>query len=118
MGLSLVELQDIESCEDELSSCYSPAQVQQLCKVLGIHPAELFGRATEPPISAAELVTATLEECRSRGIPLEQLEDAVGWRLAGSLDPPERLLEDMTIDGLQWLCRELHIDWHRVLLNL
>ena len=30
----------------------------------------------------------------------------------------ESLLEDMTVDGLQWLCRELRIDWRRVLLSL
>ena len=58
------------------------------------------------------------EECRKRGVTLEQFEDAVGWRLSQCMDPPERLLEDMTLDGLQWLCRELGIDWHRVILSL
>ena len=30
----------------------------------------------------------------------------------------KRLLEDMSLDGLQWLCRELGIHWHRVILSL
>jgi hypothetical protein len=34
------------------------------------------------------------------------------------MEPPERLFEEMSIDGLQWLCRELGIDWHRVILSL
>ena len=51
------------------------------------------------------------------GVTLEQFEDAVGWRLSACIEPPERLLEDMTVDGLQWLCRELHIDWRRVFLS-
>jgi len=39
-------------------------------------------------------------------------------KLRERLDPPEKLLEDLTLDGLQWLCRELHIDWRRVLAAL
>jgi hypothetical protein len=35
--------------------------------------------------------------------------------LSACIDPPQRLLEDMTVDGLQWLCRELRIDWRRAL---
>jgi hypothetical protein len=38
--------------------------------------------------------------------------------LTACIEPPDRLLEDMTIDGLQWLCRELGIHWHRVILSL
>ena len=110
---------DIEAFDDELTCCHSPKQVQQLCRVLGIQPVELFGaEISESPVSANELVQRIHEECRSRGVTLEQFEDAVGWRLSACMKPPEKLLEDMTIDGLQWLCRELRIDWHRVLLSL
>jgi hypothetical protein len=58
------------------------------------------------------------DECRSRGIALEQFEDVVGWKLSECIEPPERLLDDMTIDGLQWLCRELRVNWMRVLSAL
>lgn len=110
---------DIESHEDELTSCYSPRQLQQLCRVLEIRPVELFGdKVVEPAISVEELALRIHGECRARGVTLEQFEDAVGWRLSACLQPPEKLLEDMTIDGLQWLCRELHVDWRRVLLSL
>ncbi len=110
---------DIESNDGELSSCYSPSDVQKLCQVLNIRPIELFGgETTGSPISAIELVRLIHEQCHSRGVTLEQFEDKVGWRLSACIEPPEHLLEDITIDGLQWLCRELSLDWRRIILNL
>jgi transcriptional regulator with XRE-family HTH domain len=107
---------DIEACEGDLTCCYSPGDVQRFSRVLRIHPSELFGeKVSEPPVSPDELVRRIHEECRSRGVTLEQFEDAVGWRLSACIDPPQRVLEDMTVDGLQWLCRELRIDWRRAL---
>ena len=115
-GVSDAGVWDIEACEGDLTCCYSPRDVQKFCRVLGIRPVELFGgEISESPVSADELVRLIHEECRSRGITLEQFEDAVGWRLSACIEPPERLLEDMTVDGLQWLCRELRIDWRRAL---
>jgi hypothetical protein len=119
MGISSPSVWDIESYDDELSTCYSPSQVRQFCRVLGIHPGELFAVETvEPPVTATELVRLIHEQCLARGVSLEQFEDAVGWRLSACMEPPERLFEDMTVDGLQWLCRELGIHWHRVILGL
>ena len=90
--------------------------MRRFCRVLGIQPNELFGaKITESSVSPAELVHLIREQCRLRGVTLEQFEDVVGWRLSECIDPPDRLLEDMSIDGLQWLCRELGIDWHRVI---
>ncbi len=119
MGISSPSVWDIESDGDELSNCYSASQVQQFCRVLGIRPGELFEVETvESPVSAAGLVRLIYEQCLSRDVTLEQFEDAVGWRLSACIDPPEGLLEDMPIDGLQDLCRELGIHWHRVILSL
>ncbi|HZR20771.1 MAG TPA: helix-turn-helix transcriptional regulator, partial [Verrucomicrobiae bacterium] len=110
---------DIESFEDEITSCYSPIEVQRFCKALGANPAELFQVATtEPAVSAAELVERIHAECERRDVTLEEFENVVGWRLGQCMRPPERLLEDMSLDGLQWLCRELDIDWRRVILSL
>ena len=118
-GVSDAGVSDIEKCKGDRTCYYSPRDVQKFCRVLGIRPVELFGEEiSEPAVSADELARRIHEECRSLGITLEQFEDAVGWRLSACIEPPERLLEDMTIDGLQWLCRELGIDWHRVILSL
>ena len=115
-GVSDAGVWDIEEIDGDLTCCYSPSDVQKFCRVLGIHPAELFGgEISEPAVSPDELVRLIREECRSRSITLEQFEDAVGWRLSACIEPPERLLEDMTVDGLQWLCRELRIDWRRAI---
>ncbi|HEX4342318.1 MAG TPA: hypothetical protein VH255_02950, partial [Verrucomicrobiae bacterium] len=72
-------------------------------------------KINEPSISPTQLVQFIHDECRLRNITLEQFEDMVGWRLSACIHPPERLLEDMTVDGLKWLCRELRIDWRRAL---
>jgi hypothetical protein len=106
---------DIETHEGDLEN-YSPAEIRNFCCLLGISPAELFGeRFSERPVSADELVKLIRQECVSRGLTLAQFEDVVGWRLSACIDPPERLIEDISIDGLQWLCRELRIDWRRAL---
>ncbi len=119
MGLSLACIRDIEWFDDELFSVYSPNEVQQFCKVLGTEPSSLFGIETnELPVTAPELVQLIQAQCSSRAISLEQFEDAVGWTLSGMIDPPEKLLQNMSIDGLQDLCRELEIDWQRVILSL
>ena len=119
MELSPACIWDIENCEDEIEVCYSPHEVQRFCQVFGIQPAELFAvTTTEPPITAAGLVSLIHEECQSRNLTMEQFEDKVGWRLHTMIDPPERLLTEMTIDGFREVCRELHIDWHRVVLSL
>src|SRR3954466_15160933 len=78
MGISSPSVWDIESCDDELSACYSPREIQEFCRVLGVRPSDLFSAEnTESPVSAAELVRLIHEQCRSRGVTLEQFEDAV-----------------------------------------
>lgn len=109
----------IEIPDNEFTCEYSPADARRLCQILKARPGELFGvRTTEPPVSASELVQLIGAECRARNIGLEQFEDAVGWRLSQCMNPPERLFDEMSLDGLQWLCRELGIHWHRVILSL
>lgn len=118
-GLSDSEIWDIEAIADELTSCYSPKEVQQFCQALQLRPIELFAdNFAEKAFSADELVRLIHAECHSRGMTFEQFEDVVGWQLSACIEPPAKLLEDMTVDGLQWLCRELHIDWRRVILSL
>ena len=77
---------------------------------------DLFGGVgSDPAISPTELVERIHKECASRQMTLLQFEDLVGWRLSECIEPADKLLEDLTVDALQWLCRELRIDWLRVL---
>ncbi len=115
-GLCAAAIWDIEACEGDLTGCYSPGDLRKICQVLRIHPVELFGeQISEPEVSAEELVRLIHEECILRNVTIEQFEQAVGWRLSACIEPPQKLLEDISIDGLQWLCRELRIDWRRTL---
>ena len=118
-GIASPNVWDIEAFPGNLTCCYSPYDLQKFCDVLKIRPIELFApEFSEPAISTGELIRLIHEECRSRQISLDQFEEAVGWYLSRCMDPPERLLQDMSIDGLQWLCRELRIDWRRVIMGL
>jgi transcriptional regulator with XRE-family HTH domain len=118
-GVQGADIWEIEGLENDLTDFYSVRDVEQFCRVLGIHPIELFGDdISEPGVSAEELVRRIHEECRARSVTLEQLDDGVGGSLAQCVEPAEKLLSHMTAGGLQWLCRELRIDWRRVLLSL
>ena len=115
-GLYAATIWDIENCDGDLTNCYSPGELRKFCQVLRIHPVELFGeKISESEVSPEELVQLMHKECILRNVTLEQFEDAVGWRLSACIESPERLLEDLSIEGLQWLCRELRIDWRRAL---
>jgi transcriptional regulator with XRE-family HTH domain len=114
MGISGPCVWDIETHEEEIGSCYSVADVQRFCGVLGIQPRELFGfEAASPSLSAHEIAVLIREHCRSRGITAAQFEDAAGWSVAKSLDEPERFRHDYPIDGIMDICRELGVDWKR-----
>lgn len=118
-GIESLSICDLEDYEGDLTRGYSPKELQRLCVAVGIRPIELFADTiSEPPVSAEELIRRVRDECRSRGVTLQQFEDVVGWTLSGYIDGREALLEGISIDGLQWLCRELRIDWRRVLLSL
>ncbi len=109
----------VEIPDHEFTCEYSPADARRFCEVLKVRPNELFAiSTTEASVSASELVDLIGAECRKQRVSLEQFEDAVGWRLSQCINPPERLFEEMSLDGLQRLCREVGIHWHRVILSL
>lgn len=118
-AISAAAIYDIESNDEELCDVYSPADIRKFSEVLGARPAEFFGiEINARPLSAEELVQLIQEACRSRNLTLAQFEEAVGWRLSQAIEPPSKLLEEISIEGLQWLCQELGIDWRRVIIGL
>jgi transcriptional regulator with XRE-family HTH domain len=71
-GVPSADVWEIEGLEGDLTCCYSPRQVQQFCRVLGIRPVELFGPdISEAPVSAEELVRRIEAECRARRVTRE-----------------------------------------------
>ena len=119
MCISSASLWDIECIDDELT-IYSPTEIRRFCQVLGVSPRELFGIELQAaPLTASDLATLIREHCGSRGITIQQFEDASGWHLAKSFEDPERFLhDDYSIDGIQDICRELGVDWQRFILSL
>ena len=89
------------------------------CKALEISPADLFGESNEASgISENRLLELINTECLNRGMTLDQLGDVVGWDLEAAAKSEHGLLGDLSVDGLQWLCKELRVDWRRVLIGL
>jgi transcriptional regulator with XRE-family HTH domain len=119
MRISSACIWDIEAQDDELSSVYSLADLKKISNTVGTTPSELFGvRISEPSVSPDELIWLIGQQCHARKITIEQLENLIGWRLAGYLDSSEQLLKNINVDVLQWLCAELGIDWQRVMSGL
>lgn len=118
-GISAPCVWDIESQADELTMCYSAMDILRFSGALQVRASTFFGEDfVGAPVTSSDLADRIREECRVRKITIEQFEDVVGWKLSEIMQPPQRLLEEMTLDGLQWLCRELHIEWRRVLAAL
>ncbi len=112
-------IRDLESHDGDMEDCYSPVQLAKFCRVLGVRAVDVFAPDfAESSISAETVVDLIRSECATRKILVEEFEAIVGWRLVEVLEQPQTLLEDMTIAGLQWLCKELRIDWIRVIATL
>lgn len=74
-GFASASIWDLEQFEGDLTSCYSPAELKQLCGILSINSADLFGESVcEPFISADELARRIEEECRVRNVSCRSLE--------------------------------------------
>lgn len=119
LGTSAAAIWDIETFDDELFECYSPVEVRLMATALGTDAAKLLKCASsEAPITGAELVDAIYQRLSASGESIKDFENRVGWRVQELLDSPEHLLSDVTIDGLQWLCEALQLDWRRVIAGL
>lgn len=117
-GISWNSIYDLETCEGDLCAGYSPKEVERLCGATGIRPVDVFADGvSEPAISADELIRRIRDECHSRRITIEQFEEIVGWSIGACMNKPEVFLEEITVDGLKWLCEELRVDWRRVILS-
>jgi hypothetical protein len=110
---------DLESQDDELTTVYSPVELQRFAAVLGVRPADLLATAQHSdPISISALASAIHERCRERGMKVEQFADGVGWDVTAAVDAPQLLLTDFSIDGVRDICRELGLDWERFISGL
>ncbi|MEP6573716.1 MAG: hypothetical protein ABJD11_13515 [Gemmatimonadota bacterium] len=118
-GMALQHLEDLESFDEELLMTVTLAQLAALGQLIHVEPTELLAdnpgtRRPESriaPEGIAELIRGRL---RARGIPLEELEDEIGWELDRVLEDPATLFE-FNADGLRDICDALGVDWLRAL---
>jgi transcriptional regulator with XRE-family HTH domain len=110
---------DLESYDDELMTAYSAADLRRFAAVLSVAPRELLGTDDRgAPVSPDELALAIRAHCQARGMTSDAFGEAAGWDVSKAVNSPQMLLTDFSIDGVRDICRELGIQWQRIISGL
>ena len=109
---------DIEQCEGDLTSCCSLNEILRICKLLDIHPGDLFCKGNPAVISILDVIRRIQTQCVEKKISIGKFEDLVGWRVESCLTNPTKALNEWNIDCLIDVCKELNIDWRCVIAGL
>ncbi len=119
MCLSPSLLRSLESDDDELTAVHSPADVQRFCSALGVRPCDLLDvKCQSKPLTPEEIAASIFDHCRKKGMDVAHFEETVGWCVARSLEEPKRFLHDYSLDALRDICRELDLEWERLVAGL
>jgi transcriptional regulator with XRE-family HTH domain len=111
LDMSFESYRDIESYDDEITSVVSYRDVVTLADILELDLRRMFG-ADDTVLTFADLAAAL--QARLREAPLEQLEDELGWELAGALADPATFA-DFSLDGLADVSGPSGLDWRHLL---
>ncbi len=109
---------DIEAFDDELTYCYSLNQIVEICKILDIHPRDLFCDDRMAGFSISDVAQKIKAFCSRKKISVAEFENIVGWEVESCLRNAANALEQWNIDCLIDVTRELGIDWHEVVAGL
>jgi hypothetical protein len=109
---------DIEEHDHDFTSCYSLCETTEVCKILDIHPRDLFCDKTSSVISIQEVVGRIKAHCIEKKLSISEFGDIAGWKFESCLLNPARALDDWNIDCLIDVSRELQIDWRCVVAGL
>ena len=109
---------DIELCDGDLTSCCSLNQIVRICKLLNIHPSDLFCDEKPAAISISDAIEKIKTHCADKKISICEFENIAGWRVESCLNNPANALYEWGIDCLIDVCRELQIDWRCVITGL
>ena len=109
---------DIEQFDDEMTGNCSLNNISRICNLLNIHPRDLFCGEMLSQLTLEEVIAKIKEHCAKNKISVSQFEDAAGWRVESCLSNPNAALEEWNLDCLKDVCRELQIDWQRVVSSL
>jgi len=102
---------DAELCEGELTGCCSLNHILGICKLLDVHPRDLFCDRKPAATSISEVVARIKAHCNEKKISIGEFEEIAGWQVESCLTNPTNALEEWNIDCLVDVCRELNIDW-------
>jgi hypothetical protein len=111
LDMSYGSYRDIEWYDDELTSVVSYRDAVTLADLLELDLRRMFG-ADDTALTFADLAAAL--RVRLGETPLEQLEDELGWELAGALADPTTFAE-FSLDGLADFSAPLGLDWRQLL---
>lgn len=111
LDMSFESYRDIESYDDEITSVVSYCEAVALADILELDLRRMFG-ADDTVVTFAKLAAAL--RVRLAEIPLEQLENELGWELAGALADPAAFAE-FSLDGLADVAAPVGLDWRHLL---
>jgi hypothetical protein len=111
LDVSFESYRDIETYDDEITTSVSFANLVTLGELLDLDLRRMFG-ADDAVMTFGDLAAAV--RTRLATTTLDQLEDALGWELAGALDDPSGFAE-FSVDGLADVAAPLGLDWRHLL---
>jgi hypothetical protein len=111
LDMSYESYRDIEWHDDEITSVVSYRDAVTLADLVALDLRRMFG-ADDTVVTFADLAAAL--RVRLGETPLEQLEDELGWELAGALADPTTFAE-FSLDGLADVAAPLGLDWRHLL---
>lgn len=109
---------DIESCDGDLTRCYSLKEILAICRKLGIHPRDLFCDSVFPIVPIADVIRDIEQHCQNDGLSISEFENIAGWSVEGCLEDPTKALDQWNVDCLIDVCNELKIEWRSVIESL
>ena len=111
LDMSFESYRDVESYDDEITSVVSYSDAVALADILELDLRRMFG-ADDTIVTFADLAAAL--RVRLGETPLEQLENDLGWELAGGLADPATFAE-FSLDGLADIAAPVGLDWRHLL---
>jgi transcriptional regulator with XRE-family HTH domain len=111
LGMTYESYRDLEWHDDEITTVVSFREVTKLAELLELDLRRLFGGGAGV-LTFEDLAAAV--RARTTEVPLEQLENELGWELADPLADPQAFGE-FSLDGLADVATPFGLDWRELL---
>ena len=117
IGLTVEAYRDLETYDDEITTCLSLEELSKLEAALEIDfcrfisPLPIFVYPISPLNDFAELVKDYLELKKMR---VADFEESIGWEVSNVLSNPAEVLK-MSVEWLAIVCEKIGVDWKLIL---